>query len=73
MPKTLYEICEDLYSRKGQSAVYDYINKNHPEVEWRWCEPCEANSPADPTDQKTCLVCGSLLNESAKDDSVDWL
>lgn len=58
MPKTLSETCYEIYTERGQSAVFDYINAEHPELPWRWCEPCESISPADPAD-KSCLVCGS--------------
>jgi len=58
MTKTLSEICYELYADKGQSAVFDFINAEHPEISWRYCEPCECLSPADPTDV-ACLVCGT--------------
>lgn len=58
MPKTLSETCYEIYAERGQSAVFDYINAEHPEIRWAWCEPCEIMSPEDPTDL-TCLVCGS--------------
>lgn len=72
MPKkTLYEICEQIYSQGGQSSVFDFINAEHLEVDWRWCEPCMTNSPADPKDN-ACLVCGSSTEE-AKDDTAEWM
>ena len=70
-PTNLSETCERIYTERGQDAVFTFINSEHPEVEWRWCEPCEINSPADPADQ-TCLVCGSPTSE-AQDDTAEWL
>jgi len=62
--KSLYAICEDLYEGAhgvgGQSAVLDYIEKNHPEVKWAICEPCECLSPVD-NKEPICLVCGSTI------------
>lgn len=57
-PNNLSETCERIYTERGQDAVFAFILAEHPEVEWRWCEPCEIISPADPTDL-SCLVCGS--------------
>jgi len=53
----LSELCEAIYTKHGQYAVYDFIVKEYPEQGWGWCEPCESKSPAD-TDY-ACLVCGS--------------
>ena len=70
MPKTnLYETCYALYRKGGQDAVFTFINAEHPEVSWRWCEPCEIDSPANPIDQ-VCLVCGTptiLTDEQVAD------
>jgi hypothetical protein len=54
---TKYEECCRLYEKTGQSGVFDYILKNHPETLWTYCEPCESDSP---TEENTCLVCGSI-------------
>lgn len=61
--KSLSSICVDLYDKGGQYDVYDYINEKHPEIKWGYCEPCECQSPIDPTDS-SCLVCGSTIDES---------
>jgi uncharacterized paraquat-inducible protein A len=57
---TLYETCVNIYEKFGQSGVFDYINREHPEVSWKVCKPCESESP---TDEGICLVCGSLITE----------
>ena len=56
----LYEDCCRLYEKAGQSGVFDYINNNHPEIPWAYCEPCEIDSPVE---DSTCLVCGSIQNK----------
>lgn len=64
--KSLMSICVALYDEGGQSAVYDYINENHPEIKWGDCEPCETQSPIDPSDS-SCLVCGSTMESSSEE------
>jgi hypothetical protein len=54
---SLSEICYDIYQRKGQYGVYDFIKANHPEIEWDDCEPCEDRTPIDADGD--CLVCAS--------------
>ena len=53
----LHEICEAIYSDRGQDAVMDYILAHHPTTPWQYCVPCEIDSPMD---DSVCLVCGSL-------------
>lgn len=57
----LSDLCERIYAKGGQYAVYDFIEENYPKQPWAWCEPCEAKSPRD-TDY-ACLVCGSPTTE----------
>lgn len=54
----LADKCCDIYSdsRDGQAAVEEFIQKNHPEVPWRYCDACESSEPSE---GKCCLVCGS--------------
>ena len=53
----LYQQCCDLYHAEGYSAVMDFILKEHPEVPWDKCEPCEMVVPFE---EGTCLVCGTF-------------
>jgi hypothetical protein len=55
---SLSEVCEILYEKKGQSAVFEFVLNNFPEVEWLPCEPCEISSPMK---DEACLVCGSKV------------
>ena len=73
MTKTnnLYETCERIYTESGQDAVFAFILANHPEVVWRWCEPCEIDSPANPADQ-ACLVCGSPTTQMQDEWGETW-
>lgn len=48
--------CERIYNAEGQSAVFEYVSKKHPDVEWLPCEPCETESPIS---DNACLVCGT--------------
>lgn len=57
MISKLAQECEMIYMARGQQAVYDYVLKNHPEIAWRVCEPCEDETPTDV--DGACLVCGS--------------
>jgi hypothetical protein len=52
----IYDLCLEKYEQGGQSAVFDFVNLNFPELSWKYCEPCESDSPIE---DKTCLVCGS--------------
>jgi len=52
----IYDLCQKKYEEGGQSAVFEYVSNNFPEVLWGNCEPCESNSPIE---LNTCLVCGS--------------
>jgi hypothetical protein len=53
-----YELCEKQYEKGGQSAVFDFVIKNFPELIWAYCKPCESDSPID---DSTCLVCGTAV------------
>lgn len=57
----LSEWCGRIYSRKGQSAVFDFILEFHPDQPWANCDPCEALSPRTEEPEPSCLVCGSLI------------
>lgn len=57
----LSEWCERIYSKEGQSAVFDFILEYHHDQPWNYCEPCETNSPVTDDRQPTCLVCGSIV------------
>lgn len=58
---SLSETCSNIYVKFGQSGVFDYINRHHPDVSWKVCKPCDSESPVD--EDSTCLVCGSLVTE----------
>lgn len=60
----LYDECVNIYEKFGQSGVFDYINREHPEVSWKVCHGCESESP---TDEGFCLVCGQVITEYAED------
>lgn len=65
MKKTphIVDTCRFIYEEKGQSAVFDYINKLSPRamkemgITWELCPDtaCNCSSPAY---RHTCLVCG---------------
>jgi hypothetical protein len=57
----LYEWCGRIYSRDGQSAVFDFILESYPNQPWDNCEPCETLSPRTEETKPSCLVCGSLI------------
>lgn len=57
----LSEWCGRIYSREGQSAVFDYILEYYPQQKWDDCQPCEVKSPVTEEDESSCLVCGSLI------------
>jgi hypothetical protein len=71
-PKNIYDLCNEVYARHGQYAVFDFVGQ-FDNIKWTWCEPCEASTPFDPyydhnvwqEDLDTneakvcCLVCGS--------------
>lgn len=57
---SLSDICGNIYVKFGQSGVFDYIHQNHPDISWKWCKPCEIDSP---TENDECLVCGSIVTE----------
>jgi hypothetical protein len=54
----IYDLCVEKYEQGGQSAVFDFVNENFPELSWGWCEPCESKSPIE---AETCLVCGGKV------------
>ena len=60
--KNLYEICEEIYVKGGQYAVYAFIKESHPSIPWEYCQPCE---DVVPSQQRTCLVCGSPTAKDA--------
>jgi hypothetical protein len=53
--KHITEVCREIYEKQGQSAVFDYINKNAPGTPFEYCKGCDTDTP---TWQHTCLVCG---------------
>lgn len=59
MPEPLYATCATIYADKGQGAVMEYIEQNHPEIIWSWCDPCDCLSPID---DNACLVCASEVD-----------
>ena len=62
-----YEVCVDLYSDVGESAIYDYIEKKEIDCTWEYCEPCESVQPFLSVDKaNTCMVCGSVNELSTK-------
>ena len=56
--QNIYANCLEIYDKKGQKGVFDYVLENHPTLEWKRCEPCEIESPIWKT---LCLVCGSVV------------
>jgi hypothetical protein len=54
----LIEKCYIIYQQRGQSGVFEYIAKNHPQLDWKYCEPCEIESPVCDNE---CLVCSSPI------------
>jgi hypothetical protein len=57
----LYPVCERIYEKHGQSAVFDFVLNNYPEIKWQRCLPCETESPIQ---KNLCLVCGSLVSDN---------
>ena len=58
-----------LYKKGGQHLVYDYVTKGLLKHDkWGYCEPCEIDSPIY---DESCLVCGSIYKESAKESEVE--
>ena len=61
-PTSIYDECLLAYVSGGQSAVFDLVLAQYPKTEWRYCEPCEINSPMEmDSGSLFCLVCGSLV------------
>ena len=58
MTSVIYNLCVMKYEQGGQSAVFDFVSRNFPEIKWSWCEPCESESPIE---DSTCLVCGGVV------------
>jgi hypothetical protein len=65
MNLSLTDECLLIYTKHGQSAVFDYINHLYADgtldesVTWQVCEPCECESPIF---AGACLVCGTTAN-----------
>ena len=63
-PRNIYDLCKEVYAHRGQYGVFDFVG-NFSNIEWTWCEPCEATTPFDPYYDKqssgevSCLVCGT--------------
>jgi len=57
----IYPVCERIYERYGQSAVFDFVLTHYPEIKWERCLPCEIESPIQ---NGLCLVCGSLVSDN---------
>lgn len=62
----LSEFCEDLYARKGNTAVYDYIREHRPDVPWSDCGECDAETPHH---DNACLCCGHSDEHADKEDN----
>lgn len=56
----IYPVCERIYEKYGQSAVFEFVLTHYPEIEWVTCDPCEISSP---TQNGACLVCGTTVTE----------
>lgn len=53
-----------LYDGGGQYAIYDYVNENYPLWDWRFCEPCDDETPVwNDSKVKVCAVCFSYYDE----------
>lgn len=61
---TLSERCYEIYEKDGYTGVFDYVSKTEPDRHWFYCEPCEMKTPFD--DDRSCLVCASLLDSEIK-------
>lgn len=55
-----------IYEAKGQSGGEEWVRSEHPELEWKHCEPCEN---VEPVEGGVCLVC-STPTESANAQST---
>lgn len=55
--KSTREICENLYTQKGPSAVYDYCLERG--YDCHYCRPCEADTPTikDGNGLHVCALC----------------
>jgi hypothetical protein len=61
-PTSIYDQCLLAYASGGQSSVFELVLTKYPETQWRYCEPCESDSPVElDTGSLFCLVCGSLV------------
>lgn len=57
----IYDLCTMQYEQGGQSAVFNFVSNNFPELQWQKCKPCESVSPIE---GDTCLVCGSKVTNA---------
>lgn len=55
----LYDRCVAIYDAVGQSGVCDFVLAVHRELDWKYCEACDADNPVD---DSACLVCGESVN-----------
>lgn len=53
----LSEEAYKIYEKDGYSAVFEWVMKNSPELNWSHCEPCELKTPTD--GDGDCLVCAT--------------
>jgi hypothetical protein len=73
--KNLKSECERIYNAKGQTAVFDFINKLSPlkmktlKVAYEDCKQCETSSPAQ---DHVCLVCGSTTVPRVKEFRITY-
>jgi len=65
--KTIIKKAQEIYSEKGQSAVFDFA-KDKEGIKYEFCSPCETNSPSI---DHECLVCGSkTTSELSEEEKV---
>ena len=55
LTKLLYNIYDEGYEgERGASAVYQYVNDEHPDWPWELCRDCEDLTPSY---EEVCAVC----------------
>lgn len=55
--KEFQSVCENIYSKKGQSGVMEYCDKSG-KCKDSYCVPCATDTPSHVDNLDTCLVCG---------------
>jgi hypothetical protein len=54
----------NLYDDGGQGAIFDYVREHHKDWDWRYCLPCESDSPVFKVEgEKICAVCFTVFEK----------